>query len=47
MLPEAIKILGEDMQSRLDDFWGIDGEGELRGAFKRMKRESRAHLCSL
>lgn len=38
MLPEAVKILGLKMESQLEDFWGIDNEGELRGAFKRMKR---------
>lgn len=40
---EALKILGADMYDQLDDFWGIDGEGELRGAFKRMKRKWPCH----
>jgi hypothetical protein len=39
MQPEAAKFVGNDIGSRLDDFWGIDDEGELRGAFKRMKRK--------
>lgn len=39
MLPEAVKILGTSMKSQLENFWGIDQEGELRGAFKKMKRE--------
>ncbi|KAK6383925.1 hypothetical protein LTS17_003217 [Exophiala oligosperma] len=38
MLPEAVKVLGTSMKSQLENFWGIDQEGELRGAFKKMKQ---------
>lgn len=41
MLPEAIKILGPLMESQLENFWGIDQEGELYGVFKKMKRKCR------
>ncbi|KAJ9603149.1 hypothetical protein H2200_012444 [Cladophialophora chaetospira] len=39
MLPQAMKMLGPIMHDQLEDFWGIDEEGEIRGAFKRMKQE--------
>jgi hypothetical protein len=31
---EAIKIVGSELGERLDDYWGLDDEGELRGAYK-------------
>ena len=27
-------IFGSDVASQVDDFWGLDEEGELKGAFK-------------
>ncbi|KAH8817494.1 flavin-containing monooxygenase [Xylogone sp. PMI_703] len=33
---EVTKIVGEDIGSRLADYWGIDDEGELRGAYKKL-----------
>ena len=34
-----IPILGDDVASRLNDWWGIDEEGELRGAYKPSGRK--------
>ena len=31
-------IVGPKIEDQLDDYWGIDKEGELRGAFKPMGR---------
>ena len=28
------ELFGHDLASQIDDFWGVDEEGELRGAFK-------------
>jgi len=39
MLSLALKLLEPAVGSQLEDFWGIDDEGELRGAFKPMKRK--------
>lgn len=36
---EATKIVGPEIASRLDDYWDIDDEGELRGVYKPMDRE--------
>lgn len=33
---EATKIVGQEIGDRLEDYWGLDDEGELRGAYKRM-----------
>jgi len=34
MTPEAAKIVGPEVASQLDEFFGVDEEGEARGAFK-------------
>ena len=39
MVPETVSILGSELGSRLESFWGINEEGELRGAFKRLSRK--------
>ena len=31
---EAIKVVGPEIGERLDDYWSVDDEGELRGAYK-------------
>jgi hypothetical protein len=31
---EAIKIVGPELGEQLDDYWELDDEGELRGAYK-------------
>ncbi|KAJ9614972.1 hypothetical protein H2200_001046 [Cladophialophora chaetospira] len=31
---EAIKVVGPEIGERLDDYWALDDEGELRGAYK-------------
>ena len=31
---EAIKFVGEEIGEKLDDYWQLDSEGELRGAYK-------------
>ena len=33
-------MLGTDVTSRLEDWWGIDEEGELKGAYKPSGRKS-------
>jgi hypothetical protein len=33
------KIFGEEVAGQMGDFWGLDGEGEVRGAFKGCGRE--------
>lgn len=40
MTVEATKIVGPTIGKNLEHFWGINAEGELRGAFKQMKRKS-------
>lgn len=35
----AAKLVGDEIGSQLDDFWGIDHEGEVKGAYKRQKRK--------
>lgn len=32
-------LLGNDVASQIEDFWGLDEEGETRGAFKPSGRE--------
>ena len=34
-----IPILGDDVASHLEEWWGIDEEGELRGAYKPSGRK--------
>lgn len=31
------EILGPDVDDQLEDFWGINAEGEIRGAYKPMQ----------
>ena len=33
------ELLGYDIASQIEDFWGLDEEGETRGAFKPSGRE--------
>lgn len=32
-------VVGQDIADRLEDFWGVDAEGEILGAFKYSGRE--------
>ena len=32
------EMLGKDVAARIDDYWGVDDEGELRGVYK-LQRE--------
>ncbi|OAP65007.1 hypothetical protein AYL99_00979 [Fonsecaea erecta] len=41
MRTDVARIFGKDVAARADDFWGLDGEGELKGVFKR---NSHPHL---
>lgn len=36
---EATKLVGQEIGDRLEDYWELDDEGELRGAYKRMACE--------
>jgi hypothetical protein len=36
---EAAKLVGQEIGDRLEDYWELDNEGELRGAYKRMSCE--------
>ena len=33
------RLFGREVAERCGDFWGVDEEGELRGAWKRSGRE--------
>ena len=33
------ELLGSDVADRVEDFWGVNEEGELKGAFKPCGRE--------
>src|ERR1700710_652445 len=35
MRTDVARIFGKEVASKADDFWGLDGEGELKGVFKR------------
>ncbi len=35
MRTDVARLFGKEVASRADDFWGLDGEGELKGVFKR------------
>ena len=39
MLGEVSKFVGPKIAERLDHYWGVDSEGELRGAFKPLSCE--------
>lgn len=32
-------IVGPEIEAQLEDYWGLDSEGEIRGAFKYTGRE--------
>ncbi len=36
-------LFGEEVASRVEDFWGLDSEGEIKGAFKPSGREYLPH----
>lgn len=44
MRHEVTKIVGPEIGNRLDDYWDIDDEGEMRGAYKRMDRKQSLFL---
>lgn len=33
-------LLGDDIASGIEDYWGLNAEGEIEGAFKPTGRES-------
>jgi hypothetical protein len=35
-------LLGSDVAERIEDFWGVNEEGEIKGAFVPSGREFRA-----
>lgn len=39
MRTNVAKIFGKDIADRVDDFWGLDEEAELKGAFKGTGRK--------
>lgn len=41
---EAAKIVGEEIGKKLEQYWGIDEEGELRGVYKPMSCKSNPFL---
>lgn len=41
---DVVKIFGEKVASGISNYWGLDDEGELRGAFKPSGRKSFFHL---
>lgn len=36
---EVLDWFGESVAEKVEDYWGVDAEGELRGAFKPCGRE--------
>lgn len=36
---QIAQVVGEDVADQLDEYWGLDAEGELRGAYKPCGRE--------
>jgi hypothetical protein len=32
-------MLGDDVANRVEDYWGLDAEGELKGAFRPSGRK--------
>ena len=32
-------IFGDEVSERVEDFWGLDSEGEIKGAFKALGRK--------
>lgn len=38
-------IVGEEIGAKLEDWWGVDKEGELRGAWKPIGRELALSKC--
>jgi len=43
MKSQAEGLFGPEIAGQMGDFWGLDEEGELRGAFKRCGRK--CHLA--
>lgn len=39
------ELLGNDVAAQVEDYWGLDAEGETRGAFKPSGREYPQPLC--
>lgn len=37
--PTIGRILGADVAAQLEEFWGLDEEGEVRGAWKPLGRK--------
>jgi hypothetical protein len=44
MRTDVAKIFGEDVAESVRDFWGLDEEGELKGAFRETGRKSKSIL---
>lgn len=38
---QAEEMFGPDIAAQLEDFWGLDPEGEINGAFKPLPRKYR------
>lgn len=36
---DVVKVFGDELASNIHNYWGLDDEGELRGAFKPSGRE--------
>lgn len=37
--PTVARILGADVAAQIEEFWGLDEEGEVRGAWKPIGRK--------
>lgn len=35
---QAAQIVGWDIASKLEDFWGVDGNGDMRGVMKPVRK---------
>lgn len=33
------ELFGSEVASRVEDFWGVDAQGEIKGAYKRLERK--------
>ena len=47
MKSQVAALFGPEIAEQMGDFWGLDAEGELRGAFKRCGRKFRVMSCHL
>lgn len=36
---DVVQIFGKDVASKIEDYWGLNDEGEIRGAFKPSGRK--------